>query len=84
MDIIRINGKIFLSQQSFLEKVLKRFYILYAKLVSVTLGSYFKLSTKDSPESDFDRDYTSSVSYSNVVRSLIYVMVCTGLIKHKL
>lgn len=78
IDIIKTNGKLFLSQQSYLEMVFKRFYMYDARLVTVPLGSHFKLSIKDSPETDCDGDYMNRVSYSNVVGSLMYAMACNS------
>ncbi|PHT95787.1 hypothetical protein T459_03669, partial [Capsicum annuum] len=47
------------------------------KLVSTPLEAHFKLSATLSPKTNDERDYMSRVSYSSVVGSLMYVMVCS-------
>ncbi|RVW25426.1 Retrovirus-related Pol polyprotein from transposon TNT 1-94 [Vitis vinifera] len=49
----RTNGKLWLSQESYIEKVLDKFNIGKAKPVSSPLGSHLKLSSKQSPSSSF-------------------------------
>lgn len=68
--------KLMLSQQSYVEKVLKRFNMIGAKSVSISLTLYFKFCryvTKDREKNEI----MFGVLYSNVVGSIIYVMVCT-------
>jgi hypothetical protein len=48
-----------------------------AKPVSTPLAPHFKLSAKQCAETDADLEYMSRDSYSNVVGSLMYVMVCS-------
>ncbi|GJV12522.1 retrotransposon protein, putative, ty1-copia subclass [Tanacetum coccineum] len=45
--------------------------------VSVPLGAYFKVSLKDCSSNDLDVERISKVTYTNVVGSLMYLMVCT-------
>ncbi|GKB53242.1 hypothetical protein Tco_0903995 [Tanacetum coccineum] len=47
------------------------------KLVQMPLCGYFKPSLKDCPFKDCDVERMSKVPYANVVRSLMYLMVCT-------
>nr|GEY05453.1 retrovirus-related Pol polyprotein from transposon TNT 1-94 [Tanacetum cinerariifolium] len=47
------------------------------KSVQVPLGGHFKLSLKDWPIRDYDVEKMSKVPYTNAVRSLMYMMVCT-------
>ena len=79
MKIIRDRGikKLWLSQERYIEKVLQRFNMDKAKAVSCPLVNYFKLSSKQCPSTDKDKEEIEKVSYALVVGSLMYVMVCT-------
>jgi len=46
------NGKLWLSQHNYIEKVLERFNMRKSKLVSITLSSHFKLSIDKCPKSE--------------------------------
>ncbi|KAL5757330.1 hypothetical protein ACOSP7_019941 [Xanthoceras sorbifolium] len=70
-------GKLYLTQKSFVEKVLERFGMKNAKPVSTPLAAHFKLSAAMSPQSDNDIEYMSHVPYSSAVGSLMYAMICT-------
>ena len=48
----RTNGKLWLSQESYIEKVLDKFNMGKAKPVSSPLGIHLKLSSKQSPSSE--------------------------------
>lgn len=69
MEITRDRsvGKFFLSQQSYVEKVLQRFNISNAKPLIVRLPTHFKLSTSMPPKTNEDIKHMSSVSYSSIV-----------------
>ena len=77
MEILgnRKADKLYLSQKGYIEKVLHRFNMQNAKLVSTPLVLHFRLSFALSPQSDDDVDYMSRVPYSSVVGSLMYAMV---------
>jgi len=79
MKVIRDRSKklIWLSQEKYIEKVLKRFNMDKAKHVSVPLAKHSKLSTMKSPTSEEEKKEMSKVPYSSVVRSLMYAMICT-------
>ncbi len=79
MEIIRDRkaGKLYLSQQGYIEKVLRRFNMHDAKPVSTPLAAHFKLSSALCPESEYDIEYMSRVPYSSAVGSLMYAMVCS-------
>ena len=79
MRIIRdkANGTLKLSQSEYVKKVLSRFNMNKAKLVSTPLGSHFKLSKEQSPKTEEERDHMSKVSYASTIDSLMYAMVCT-------
>lgn len=73
----RKNHELRLSQTKYVEKVLSRFNMKNAMLVSTPLASHFKLSKKDSLKIEKEKDYMSRVSYAIVVDNLIYAMVST-------
>lgn len=77
---IRRNRKastLFLSQESYIEKILKRFNMHNAKAVSTPLAPHFQLSALLSPTTDEEKAYMSRVPYSSAVGSLMYAMICT-------
>eukprot|EP00253_Pinus_taeda_P025872 PITA_25872 len=81
MDIFkdRSNGKLWLSQQKNIEKILLRFGMDNVKPVLVPLASRFKLSSILCPNTYEEKDYMSRIPYANVVGCLMYAMVCTRL-----
>jgi hypothetical protein len=52
----RKDKKLFISQEQYIEKVLKRFNMNNAKVVSSPLATHFKLSTKQSPSTDEEKE----------------------------
>ena len=73
----RNSGLLFLSQQSYIKKVLQRFNMHDAKPVSTPIAPYFKLSALQCASTDEDVEYMSRVPYSSAVGSLMYAMVCS-------
>jgi len=74
----RKNGKLWLSQQKYVEKVLEKFCMNNVKPVNVPLASHFKLSSVLRTSTDEEKQYMSHVPYANAVGNLMYAMVCTG------
>ena len=70
-------GKLFLSQKSYIEKILERFNLKDCKPVSTPFASHFKLSSSQCPTNEEDKDYMSRILYSSAVGNLMYVMICT-------
>uniref|UniRef100_A0ACD5Z7T1 Uncharacterized protein n=1 Tax=Avena sativa TaxID=4498 RepID=A0ACD5Z7T1_AVESA len=68
---------LFLSRQSYVEKVLQRFNMHDAKSINTPVAPHFKLSALQCPSSGEDIEYMSRVPYCSVVGSLMYVMVCS-------
>jgi hypothetical protein len=66
-----------LSQEKYIQKVLERFRVEDAKTRSTPLESHFKLSKKQSPKTDEEREKMAKVPYASAVGSLMYAMVCT-------
>ena len=73
----RKKGKLWLSQERYIEKVLERFNMRKAKPVSTPLANHFKLSSKQSLASEKEKDEIKYVPYASAVGSLMYAMVCT-------
>ncbi|CAL9012342.1 unnamed protein product [Prunus brigantina] len=69
----RKNWKLRLSQESYIEKVLKRFNMDKAKPVSTPFPSHFK----QSPTCEKEKENMAMVPYSSAVGSLMYAMICT-------
>ncbi|XP_048323873.2 retrovirus-related Pol polyprotein from transposon TNT 1-94 [Ziziphus jujuba] len=79
MQIIRDrkNRRLWLSQEKYVERVIKRFNMDKAKPVSIPLANHFKLSKRLCPSSKEEIEEMASVPYSSAVGSLMYAMVCT-------
>ena len=71
------NRKLWLFQESYIEKVLERFNMSKAKAVCSPLAGHLMLSSKQCPISEKDMKEMSKVPYVSVIGSLMYVMVCT-------
>lgn len=67
--------KLWVSQEKYIEKVLKQFYMKDAKPVSGPLGGHFKLTKNDLSDNEIEE--MKIVSYTSVVGSLMYGMVST-------
>ena len=72
----RPNGKLYLSQRAFTEKVLSRFGMQKARPVFTPLAAHFKLSADLCPKTDKDINHMSQIPYSSAVGSIMYLMVC--------
>ncbi|CAA0816671.1 cysteine-rich RLK (RECEPTOR-like protein kinase) 8 [Striga hermonthica] len=70
----RNAGKLWLSQSDYIEKVLCRFKMDTAKPVGVPLGSQIKLSNKDSPKDDSEKERMRVTPYASAIGSLMYAM----------
>ncbi|GKB59439.1 hypothetical protein Tco_0915625 [Tanacetum coccineum] len=81
MEIIRDrkHGKLFLSQKSYIEKIISRFGMSSAKSVNTPYSTNFRLSTTCAPRTEAEIEYMSRIPYASVVGSLKYVMVCKRL-----
>ena len=73
----RRNGKLWLSQQKYVEKILLRFGMNDVKPVSIPLASLFKLSSSLCPSKKQEKEHMSRIPYDNAVGSLMYAMVST-------
>jgi len=77
MEITRDRGsdRLWLSQENYVLKVLKRFNMTETRPATTPLAGHFKLSFKQYLQSP--KEKMSRIPYASVVESLIYVMVCT-------
>ena len=75
----RTKRLLWLSQERYVEKVLERFNMHKSKSVITPLAGHFKLSSKQSPTSEKEMEEMKKISYSYVVGSLMYAMICTRL-----
>ncbi|RVW22327.1 Retrovirus-related Pol polyprotein from transposon TNT 1-94 [Vitis vinifera] len=73
----RASKKLCMLQEQYIEKVLARFNMSKAKVVSSPLASHFKLSSRHSPSTDKEKEDMRRVPYASAVGSLMYAMVCT-------
>ena len=62
-----------------MNKILSKFNMNEAKLISTPLDSYFKLSKEQSLKTEEEMDHMSKVSYTSTIGSLMYAIVCTRL-----
>ncbi|KAH9672467.1 hypothetical protein KPL70_017737 [Citrus sinensis] len=70
------NGSVWLTQESYLKKVLERFCMDdKTKPVCTPLTPYFKLSSSSCPKSQKECDYMARVPDASAVGSLMYAML---------
>jgi hypothetical protein len=67
----------FLSQKSYIEKVLEKYNLSNCKSVATPFASYFKLSSRQRPVTEDEKEHMSHIPYSNDVGNLMYAMICT-------
>ncbi|KAL2251350.1 UNVERIFIED_CONTAM: Retrovirus-related Pol polyprotein from transposon TNT 1-94 [Sesamum indicum] len=77
MDIVRHKNKILLNQKSYILSILKRFSMKNSKPISVPLAAHFHLSKNQSPNTNAEKEKMEKVPYSNVIGSIVFLMVCT-------
>ena len=73
----RDQRKLFLYQEGYILKVLKRFGMNASKPVSTPLTSSIRLFELNSTQSEAEKEYMARIPYASVVGSLMYAMVCT-------
>lgn len=69
------SRKLWLSQRNYIEKVLDRFDMSKAKLVSTVLTSHFRLFQNQCPKLKSEIESMSSIPYVSVVDYLMYSIV---------
>jgi hypothetical protein len=74
---VRKNGKLWLSQQKYVEKILMIIGMNKVKPVQIHLASHFNISSVLCFSNDEENGYMSRVPYANAMEILMYVMVST-------
>ena len=72
IDRNRSTKKLWLSQEKYIEKVLQNFNTKKAKEVSCPFANHFKLSSKQSPATNVEKEEMDKVPYASAVGSLKY------------
>jgi hypothetical protein len=67
----------FLSQKNYIEKVFKKYNLSNCKSVATPFVSHFKLSSRQCPVTEDEKEYMSHIPYSNAVGNLMYAIICT-------
>lgn len=75
----REKGSLTISQHNYCCKILKKLNMQEAKAVAIPLAQLFKLSSENSPKGNEEEhlNYMSKVPYSQVLGSLMYLMILT-------
>ncbi|XP_072067879.1 retrovirus-related Pol polyprotein from transposon TNT 1-94 [Arachis hypogaea] len=73
----RDSKKLYLSQEKYIKKVLQRFGMNDSKCVASSFAPHFKLSTKQCPTTDEEKQAMDEIPYASAVGSLMYAMVYT-------
>ena len=73
----RKEKKLWLSQEHYIKRVLRRFHMEKTKVVSTPLATHFKLSSKQSPSNEDEKLYMQRVPYASAVGCLMYAVLCT-------
>ena len=73
----RSQKKLFLSQKSYIQKILSRFGMSTSRSLDTPSAANIHLSTAFAPKSAEEKEYMSRVPYASAVGSLMYAMVCT-------
>lgn len=69
--------KLWLSQERYIERMLERFNMEKAKPISSPLANHFKLTNKQCPTSEREKEEMQKIPYASAVGSLMYAMMCT-------
>ena len=68
-----------LSQEKYIDKVLKRFSMTDSNKGFIPLQRGVVLSKKNSPSIREQREYMSKIPYASAIGSIMYAMLCTRL-----
>ena len=64
----RKNGKLWLSQHNYVEKILMRFGMNDVRPIQIPLASHFNISSGLYPSNDEEKDYMSRLPYANYTK----------------
>ena len=73
----RLSGILRLSQQTYIERILKRFNIQSCSFCKAPIVKGDRFSKGQCPHNDIERDQMKTVPYSSVMGILMYAQVCT-------
>ncbi|KAL0413629.1 UNVERIFIED_CONTAM: Retrovirus-related Pol polyprotein from transposon TNT 1-94 [Sesamum radiatum] len=73
----RSRRMLWLTQSSYIEKVLKRFKMEHSKRRALPMRHGIKLSNKQSPKTNEELKRMSDIPYASAVESIQYVVQCT-------
>lgn len=71
------DRNLFLSQKTYISKLLSRYGMEECKPVTTPLASHFRLSAEECPKLDEEKKEMESIPYTSAVGSLMYAMICT-------
>jgi hypothetical protein len=71
------GGTLFLFHKSYIENVLEKYNLSNCKSVATPFASHFKLSLRQCPVTEAEKEYLFHILYSNVVGNLMYAKICT-------
>ncbi|KAL2237883.1 UNVERIFIED_CONTAM: Retrovirus-related Pol polyprotein from transposon TNT 1-94 [Sesamum indicum] len=77
IDMDRKRSSILLNQKSYILTILKKFSMENAKPTSVPLAAHFQLCRDQRPKTESEKQKMEKIPYSNVIGSLMFLMVCT-------
>ena len=66
-----------MSQEDYVKKVIQKYQINSSKTTTTLLSQQIKLSKDQCPRNQQEEREMSQVPYSNIVRSVMYMMICT-------
>ncbi|KAK9053912.1 hypothetical protein SSX86_024987 [Deinandra increscens subsp. villosa] len=73
----RVKKELYLTQEGYVKNILQQYGMEGCKPITTPFAPHFKLSLEDCLKTKEESDYMAKVPYSNVVGSLMYLMVCT-------
>ena len=73
----RLSGILRLSQQTYVERILKMFNMQSCSSIKIPIVKDDKFSKGQCPQNNIERDQMKAIPYSSIVGSLMYAQVCT-------
>lgn len=73
----RRNGKLWLMQENYINKIVNKFNMNLAKSVVMPMPQNCKLSESQKPKNEEEMAEMEKIPYANAVGSIMYAMICT-------
>uniref|UniRef100_A0A803R4Z6 Reverse transcriptase Ty1/copia-type domain-containing protein n=1 Tax=Cannabis sativa TaxID=3483 RepID=A0A803R4Z6_CANSA len=70
-------GKLFLTQEDYIQKIIEKFSMKDSKKTSQPITSQYTLTKEQCPKTEAEKEAMSKVPYSSAVGTIMYLMVCT-------